>query len=218
MSKHEIDGESQKCFIPSLKLRDYLSKRLQVTKQMDKIYAAGEEIPPEIFGSDRGLRTTKVRILNDIVFQAMADLTFFFECIKEHQELRNIFDNDVQDLLGLRRNTSESQRAGYMFSRLIRSILITDEKIGLKKVGIRRSKDVKDYRLILTDLLQQSVQDKVRGTLSDAIWTPEARKNVLDDFGRVRGWTIDLKHGADQNMTNRIPHRIFGFGSGELLK
>lgn len=219
MAEHEVEELRQRHFGPDSELKEYLSKRLQIAKQMDEMDAAGREIPPEVYASEKSLRTKKVRILNGIVFQAMADLTFFFECIAEHPDLKDIFDNDIQDLLGLRRNTPESQRSGYMFARLIRSILITNKKLGFKQEDTRRSREeVKDYRLILTDLLQQSVQDKVQRPLSNVIKTPEARKNVLDDFSRARGWTIMLKHSIDENLVKEIPHRIFDFGSGELLK
>ena len=219
MMEHEVEGHLQKHFSPDSRLIEYLRERLQLSAQMDEMDAAGEEIPPEIFTRDKSLRTKKLRILDDIVFQAMADLTFFFECIAEHPELNDLFDNDIQDLLGLRRNTPELQRSGYMFSRLIRSILIADKKIEFKQGDIRRSKEeVNGYRLILTDLLQQSIHDKVEGPLLYVIRTPEARKNVLNDFDTVRGWTIMLKHSIDEDLVKEIPHRTFDFGSGELLK
>ena len=65
-----------------------MKKRLQLMSQMDVLDAAGEEFSPEINANDRSLRTLKTRILDQIIFPAMADLTYFFEVIAEHSELR----------------------------------------------------------------------------------------------------------------------------------
>lgn len=202
-------------FGPSTELRDYMSKRLQISKQMDQIDAAGEEIPNEIYASNKSLSTKKVRILNGIIFQAMADLTYFFGCIAEHPELRDIFDSDIKDLLGLRYNPRKSQRPGYVFSRLIRSILILDKKLEFDQEDVKRKRgdELNDYRLILTDLLQQAVQDKIQRPLSNVMNAQEAINNVSNDFSRVRGWTIMVKHRVDQDIANEVPHRTFDFGT-----
>lgn len=211
MTEHGAEEIEPRHFGPRPELKDYLSKRLQISKQMDQIEAAGEEIPHEIYASNKSLSTKKVRILNGIIFQAMADLTYFFGRIAEHPELRDVFDGDIKDLLGLRHN-AQSQRPGYVFSRLIRSILILD-----KKDVRRRREETNDYRLILTDLLQQAVQDKIRGPLSNVLGTQEAINNVLNDFSRARGWTIMLKHRVQQDLANEVPHRTFVFDNKNSL-
>lgn len=167
---------------------------------------------------DKSLRTKKVRILDGIVFQAMADLTYFFGRVAEHPELRDIFDSDIKDLLGLRDDNRKSQRTGYVFSRLIRSILIADKRSEFNQEDVRHRRDeVNDYRLILIDILQQAVQDKIRRPLSNVINTQEAINTVLNDFSRVRGWTIMLKHHVNQGLANEVPHRAFDFDNKNSL-
>jgi predicted ABC-type ATPase len=221
MDEHTAEESNKKYFSPCHELRQYLVERLKLAKRMNELDSAGAEIPTELFAKDRSLRTKKVRILDDIIFQAMADLTYFFGCIAEHPELRDIFDSDIKDLLGLKHNSHKSQRAGYGFSRLIRSILIADKKmLEFNQEDVKRKRredELSDYRLILTDLLQQAVQDKIRRPMSTVMITQDAVNNVLNDFSKARGWTIMLKHHVDQGLANEVPHRIFDFDPQKSL-
>lgn len=71
--------------------------------------------------------------------------------------------------------------------------------------------------MILIDILQQAVQDKIRRPLSDVMNTQDAINNVLNDFGRVRGWTMMLKHQVNQDLANEVPHRAFDFDNKNSL-
>ena len=155
------------------------------------------------------LKKRKTDVL-DKIFTSMANLIFFFECIAESDELRSIFENDVLDLLGLRRNSPESHRAGYIFSRLIKSILLTGK--------IPDGEDAIDFRLLLIDLLQQTLIEKVSISLPDVInREPGAKKNVLDDFDPACAWTRMVRNMVDRNALNGNPHRTFDFNTSRLL-
>ncbi len=191
-----------------------MKKRLQLMSQMDVLDAAGEEFSPEINANDRSLRTLKTRILDQIIFPAMADLTYFFEVIAEHSELRMLFENDIKDLLGVRRNNPEMYISGFIFHRLLSSILIMGKRSGYDIQDIMpegKKIEAEDYRLYLTDLAQQILYDKVDRSLLGVIDTPDARRNVLNDFDRTRGWTKMLAHYVDQTTIDEIPRRTFDF-------
>ena len=65
-----------------------------------------------------------------------------------------------------------------------------------------------DFRLILTDLFQQVVNEKVRMSLPGVIdREADARKNVLRGFDTTRGWTEMLKRIINEDMLNEAPHR-----------
>ena len=102
MVEQEAETIGPKRFQPQADLRNYMSERLELSKKMEKDDAEGSEFSDEINSQNRSLRVKKVRILNDIVFTAMADLTFFFEAITLHPELQVLLDNDIKDLLGVR--------------------------------------------------------------------------------------------------------------------
>jgi hypothetical protein len=175
---------------------------------MSELSAAGEEIPSELDAKDKSLRTKKVRILNDIIFQAMADLTFFFEAIASHQELQEILDFDIKDLLGVR--YIGSSEYGFMFVKLLRSILIVKDAQSNQTPTDMRD----DFRLKLNNIMQGIVLDKVRPFLPNAFKNSTAEHVVWDDLARAWGWTQML-------ATNREygdPHRTFDFNSSKLLE
>lgn len=184
--------------------------RLKLSRQMNEIDAAGEQFSVKIDAQDRSLRTRKVRILNDIIFQAMADLTFFFETISVYPELQVVFDNDVKDLLGVRRNSV--QEYGFMFLNLLRSILILRDMESKERP--RNKQD--DFRIKLNHILQGIVFDKVRPSLIDVFKLQEAQIAVKDDFRRAWAWTGTLASNIDEKED--VPHRTFEFDINELLK
>ena len=217
MAEHEVENLMAKDFRPSEELISYLRERLKLSRQMDMIDAAGEVFSAEINAQDRSLRTKKVRVLDDIIFQAMADLTFFFESIVAHSELRVVFDSDIKELLGVRREGS--QEYGYMLRRLLRSILIIEE---VRDIGEVRDRDrlhnkQNDYRLRLNHILQGIVFDKMRPYIVDTFHLYEAQHILKDDFRRAWGWTGTLSYGIEERNEG-TPHRTFQYDFNELLR
>ena len=49
----------------------------------------------------------------------MINLTYFFQFVASHEELQPIFEDDIKDLLGLRRENKEKE-FGYMFYYLLK--------------------------------------------------------------------------------------------------
>jgi len=71
----------------------------------------------------RYLDKEKVLLLNKHIFPAMANLLFFFYYVSRYPELREVFDDDIEELLGVRRDTTKYEY-GYIFNILIQSILL----------------------------------------------------------------------------------------------
>lgn len=211
MAEHEAEDLMIKDFRPSEGLISLLRERLKLSREMDKIDAAGDDFSVEINAQDRSLRTKKVRVLDDIIFQAMADLTFFFESIAAHPELLGVFDSDIKELLGVRHEGSQAY--GYMLSRLFRSILIAGEVNDEDRL---RNKQV-DYRLRLNHILQRIVFDKARPYIADAFHLREAQHVLKDDFSRAWAWTGTLSYGIE-DRTEGTPRRTFQYDFNELLR
>jgi hypothetical protein len=204
MTEHGAEEIEPRYFGTSPELKDYLSKRLQISKQMDRIDAAGEEIPREIYASNKSLSTKKVRILNGIIFQAMADLTFFFETIALHPKLQEIFDLDIKDLLGVRHDSS--QEYGFMILKLLRSILMVED--------VQKDYKRDDFRLSLNYKILGIVMDKAKPFLPFVFNNVHAEHAVWDDLGKAWAWTRMLAI----NKEFREPHRTFDLGNSKLLK
>ena len=88
------------------------------------------------------------------IFTSMANLLFFFECISKYPVLEELFEDDIQDLLGIRRSNPQQQVSGYIFVRLLYSILF-----------VQKNNNEDDFRLTVNNLLQQVVRNKVKQNL-----------------------------------------------------
>src|SRR5688572_15137207 len=64
-------------------------------------------------------------------FPSMSNLTFFFQSVASNSELQKIFDDDIKDLLGLRKNNKKMKK-GYMFEYLFVGMLEWDEHLDKK--------------------------------------------------------------------------------------
>ena len=68
--------------------------------------------------SKRYLDTEKVDLLNNYIFPSMANVIFFFRCMSRYPRLKARFENDVKDLLGVRRENPRPDNYGFIFSAL----------------------------------------------------------------------------------------------------
>jgi hypothetical protein len=135
----------------------------------------------------------------------MANLTFFFEAIALHPELKERLDSDVKDLLGVKYDSSQDY--GFMIVNLLESILIVNND---KKASNKRD----DFRLRLNNKLQGIVMDKARQFIPFVFENEHARHIVLDDLTRAWAWTAMLAINRDYG----VPNRTFDFDTDKLLK
>jgi len=150
------------------------------------------------------LRKRKTDAL-DRIFTSMANLTFFFECIAKYPDFEVLFEDDIKDLLGVRRNDQNTDIYGFMLARLLYSILIVQKS----------DNNFNDFRLRLNCLLQQVVWNKASQTLTD-VFRPEGAQPVANDFDRVKAWTEMLAYNVRPEV--KKPRRTFDFHIDELLK
>ena len=85
----------------------------------------GKDLSPEDNKLDYKLRKRQHKVLDGIIFPAMANLTYFLECIADYPEFQEIFEDDLKDLFGIR-NNSGTKHVGFMFKRLVKSALLWD--------------------------------------------------------------------------------------------
>jgi hypothetical protein len=197
----------KKGYVPDKLITNYMQDKLLFEKKRDETDLRGKALKDN--EAYLNLKKRKTDVLNKI-FTSMANLIFFFESVAEIDDLRSIFENDILDLLGLKRNYPEIHRPGYIFSRLINSILLTGKIPGRE--------DAVDFRLLLIDLLQQALTEKISKSLPSVIdREPGAKKNVLDDFDTARAWTRMARNMVDRNTLSGTPHRIFDIDTSRIF-
>ncbi len=218
---HNNDHKKQdgiKHYIPNGDLVNFLGEQLHRRKEIE----AGRE-PPE---DDKGKRNNRIDRLKfhylDKIFKAMADLSFFFEAIARHPELEKIYEDDVRDLLGIRRK-KPSDKSGFMFYNLLYYILKVSGS------PFERREIVKDFRLILTHCAEEIVMMKVRRSLPSGQYSRggmlEVNSNeanlhglILDNFARALTYTWMLASDVYKSQdVEDEPHRTFDFDTEKLL-
>ena len=193
---------SQKSYVPDVIVTNYMREKLQFGKEKEKLGLRGKDLQENSAYSN--LRKRKTDAL-DRIFVSMANLTFFFECVAKNPDLEELFEDDIKDLLGVRRNDQNTDIYGFILARLLYSILIVHKS----------DNNYNDFRLRLNNLLQQVVWNKASQTLID-VFKPEGVQPVANDFDRVKAWTAMLAYNV--RPEDKKPRRTFDFHTDELLK
>lgn len=161
----------------------------------------------------RYLDKEKVLLLRKHIFPGMANLLYFFYYVSRYPELREVFDNDIEELLGIRRDSTKFEY-GFIFNTLIQSILL----IGPYNTA---ETHVKDFRLRLIQILQEAIWAKADLALPNIFRkNPSAQRVVGDDFHRVWAWTTMLAEQVEQQAEKQIGklHRTISFSHMPLIE
>jgi hypothetical protein len=195
-----------KHYTPNVHLVDYFRNVLQQNKSI--IFKGEADGAGESQGDNKNLPRMKVHYLDKHIFQAMADLMFFFQTVAQHKELQKVYEEDIKDLLGIRRAKPNELPYGFVFVQLISAILslrtreyeFPNEDYENDTLKIKR-----DYTLKLTHKLQEIVYDKLERYLMDVFDNLDAQKAVANDLSRVLGWVGMLASGvSDEHNARRV--------------
>jgi hypothetical protein len=160
----------------------------------------------------RYLDKQKVVILDRHIFPSMANIVFFFRYISRYPELKGVFENDIKDLLGVRRENPQEDNYGFIISDLLLSILMP----GLDYYNDEKIRD-KDFRLRLNQILQKAVMTKAGLHLTEMFRNVSIQHMVEDDFSRAEAWAEMLANNAGQSAAeNKAPHRTIRFGTTQV--
>jgi hypothetical protein len=156
--------------------------RLRLERRKQKVTLAGKELSTSDKKKLNTIRSKKKRLLENIIFPSMANLIFFFESINEDKILEKTFSDEVEDLLGIRRNDPNLANYGIFFWRLVSSI------ISIHSPGHRKDYS-DDHRLRLMAYLQEIVGKKISLIIRDFLATDDAIRIVNQDIGRAAAWS-----------------------------
>lgn len=185
-----------------------MKETLQIKQKAEKLKLRGEELSGLDKIKERNLRTNKTRILDKIIFQSMANLSFFLDSISRHPQLQSVFDDDLKDLFGIRRNNSNAQNRGFMFGKLMGGILTYEPYAIDNKV-----KDKKNFRIVLLHALQDGIFQFMAQLIHEEFNTPGTIKIVLDDLSRAVAWVNFYASKVEDEDKDIAPKRTFDFES-----
>jgi hypothetical protein len=189
MKRLSYDDIVSRSYIPNRFLIEFMRLRLQREKDKRDPETTAEAFSDKDKRKIRNLDRMKVYILNKHIFQAMANLTFFFESIAESPELQEVFEDDIKELLFWRKKKidkvqSENKKplaidqTQAVFTRLIDAMLIWNER-----------KDPNNFRLGLIYILQNIIFQKINNLALTEFGDTIANNIVQADMGRVWAWT-----------------------------
>ena len=160
-------------------LRNYMTELSQLLSQKDQLDKGGRKLDDKQKSRIKSLANEKVKVLDEIIFPSMANLTYFFDAIEKDPNLQDTFSSDVKDLLGVRRLMPTPSNYAFMFTSLVEGI------IGL-------SGRSEDFTLRLTHKLQEIIYQKAQHTSKDGSYileTKDASFRIFEDIQRALVWT-----------------------------
>lgn len=200
MVRHTTVKRTTKYYTPDAQLVHHMRRRLHLANKLQKISGTGQEVSEELEHEKGALSTDKIRIL-DKIFQAMADITFFFGMIDTRPDIQRIFQDDIKEILGVKRDNPRNMPYGFMFDILVSGMLLVQFPTG------------KDFRLRLNEQLQRRIWNKMTLYLRDIFESNTSQNMVTQDFNRVFGWTEMLMFAMEKKDEYRVPDVVTVSGS-----
>ena len=142
----------------------------------------------------RALDTKKVRILDEVVFPSMANLTCFLELILSSPHTNRIFEKDLKALFLSKSETSENKDP--IFARFIEACCWSKTSVAVSRRGrIKSHAPLSDSRLILMQIMMEKIWKMIPAIGEHKFKTYEFLNSVLyADFGRAVAWMIEFAH------------------------
>jgi hypothetical protein len=199
---HESKILRPKGYEPSPDLVQYIRDELHMKQLRRMRDDAGEELLSDEKRYERNLDKRKSTWMNKI-FQEMADLIFFLECIATIPELKEEFEDEYEELLGLSdpEYSIDDIMLRTSFGRLIASVLQTGNG------------DSSHPSMIATYVAQVNVYKKIRkvigpddskalGDTLDAM-NPDITEKISDDIRYAMAWTKFLSNAREYKKHHR---------------
>ncbi len=154
----------------------------------------------------KNLNKRKVEVLNTKIFPAMANLTFFLECLLKYPDLHEIFDEDLKALFFAESKNEQQRNKEAIIKRFITASMMwpisketnewyTDEGEKRRK---RKTELLPNYRFIVCEFMQMAILEMIKGGLGQYLFKNETfLNNVLyQDMDRAASWIKLLADGA----------------------
>jgi hypothetical protein len=180
-SKRMSSSITKEPYMPAKALVNYMIEKLHHDIETDTL----PKLDPAQQERTRNLDRRKVHILHKIIFPSMANLVFFLESVNGNKRLQELFEDDIKDLIGMRQSGDYDKLYTWStFSRLIRAVLLDryHDDTNEESAG-------DDYKMVLADILQQYVNEKLMFSLRKQFGENEIVDIMADDINRVRALT-----------------------------
>jgi hypothetical protein len=188
---------------------DELSKRINaggMTKKQSKEAEAIKKLEAE----KNSIDTEKVRILNVIIFPAMANLTVLLEQMREHPYISEVFEDDVKELF---LQASSNKPGSTIFHRFIEACVCRWER------GNRQEQFAAltpSFRAILGEYMQRAILEMMSEMVPLRFQGSRFPEEVIiSDMSRPVAWLKYFAAEANRNLGPNLKLDKDGMTPGE---
>jgi hypothetical protein len=189
MLRASADVKTSDCYQPSRSLGRFLKEWLQYQQEEAKATEAGKELTVEVKKHGRYLQKEKVRILNEIIFPSMANVLYFLEEVAKSRELKEGFDQDIKELLGLQ-YTAEKTAEGYYYPETAKGYRPAIQRLvgAMLKWDYNRTGEEPNFRLEALATIQHELSNELSSLATFQLSLDASAKLVTRDLSSVDAW------------------------------
>jgi hypothetical protein len=197
IKKSKIKGVQKigddKSYIPDDSLVNFIQEWLEIHKKRDTQTLEGKRLSKSEEERIRELDRMKVHVIDNIIFPAIANLTYFFEAMAASTRMSIAFEDELAEMLDAR-NSKQAARfdSGLRFSSMqfrennLARLVMAMLSIPMKKYP--ENKSVDDFRIGLMYQTLNVIGDSVDRLLDQEYGGNQIWKSFWEDYRRMLGW------------------------------
>jgi hypothetical protein len=211
-----VTKKNSECYKPHAEVKSFISKLLQLEsdkRELKRKLLEGEITVEEeklliddIRKQRDNLIPRKTEVLNNYIFPAMADLTYFLECTSG-PELSERFEKDIQSLFFAKSTVNNDNMP--IIKRLIKASIIgriAEDIVIAADNGKLKTEPKKallpEYRLVVAEMMLTAIWEQIIGGVGH-----ELHKDLLfphevmeQDIGRAKSWIAALASNGHKTV------------------
>ena len=186
---------SEKSYIPDETLVSFIHNWLHIHKKREQMVKEGRELSSEEKAELRKSDRMKVYILDNMIFPALANLTYFFEALAASDRMANAFVDEIEEILDPRKTKQIANLGGAggirMSSMQFRKnnfARLTNAALNIPMKNYPNREFVDDFRISIMYQILNIVGDKMDRVLMHEYSQNQIWKSFYDDYTRMQGW------------------------------
>lgn len=193
-----------KSYIPDETLVTFLQDWLQIHQKKEKLTLDGKALSAEDQTLIRNLDKKKVDYLDNLIFPAFANLTYFFEAMASSTRLSNAFEDELEEILDPRKSKDASRfgGGGMRYSSMsFRENNLVRLLNGMLEIPIdnnSRGEPTSDFRIGLMYQVLNIIGDKMDTLFDHEYSGNQVWKSFWEDYQRMLGWVALLTRSVDE--------------------
>lgn len=198
---------SIKYYTPSEHLVKYLHQKLHLRRKEKELKHAGRELSEKEKVEKENNNRKKTYILDNLIFQSMVDLSYFLQYVACHEELQNVFEDDLKDLFTLRiKKNIPVRKRGFIFEYFLGGATLWDEYPSLQKKEEEHRYNFTPFLYkIISNSIVYGLQHRMRGEYDNELF-----KIFMNDIKRPHLWITSYSNNkVNYEDLEEEPKRTF---------